>query len=43
MLVCDNIVTFEAFPVLVNVTNNLIIKLQESFLKPRDEPQFNLS
>ena len=41
MLLCDNIVTFEAVPVLANGTNNLIIKLREIFLKHRDEPQFN--
>ena len=41
MLVCDNIVSFEDFPVLANGTNNFRIKLKESLLIHRDEPQLN--
>ena len=41
MLVCKNIMSFEDFSVLVNGTNNFGIKLEESILTHRDEPQLN--
>ena len=41
MLVCNNIMSFEDFSVLVNGTNNFGIKLEESILTHRDEPQLN--
>ena len=41
MLVCNNIVSFEDFSVLANGTNDFRIKLQESLLIHRDEPQLN--
>ena len=41
MLVYDNILSFEHFPVLANRTNDFRIKLQKSLLIHRDEPQLN--
>ena len=41
MLVCNNIVSFEDFSVLVNGTSDLRIKLQESLLIHRDGLQLN--
>ena len=41
MLVCNNIVSFEDFSVLVNGTSNFRIKLQESLLTHRDGLQLN--
>ena len=41
MLVCNNNVSFEDFSVLANGTNDFRIKLQESLLIHRDEPQLN--
>ena len=41
MLVCNNIVLFEDFSVLANGTNYFLIKLPESLLIHRDEPQSN--
>ena len=41
MLVCNNMVPFEDFPVLANGTNGFKIKLQESLSTHRDGPQLN--
>ena len=41
MLVCNNIVSFEDFSVLVYGTNHFRIKLQESLLIYGDGPQLN--
>ena len=41
MLVCNNIVSFEDFSVLANGTNDFRIKLQQSLLIYRDEPQLS--
>ena len=41
MLVCNNIMSFEDFSVLLKGTNNFGIKLEESILIHRDEPQLN--
>ena len=41
MLVCNNTVSFEDFPVLANGTNDFRMKLQGSLLIHRDEPQLN--
>ena len=41
MLVCNNIVSFEDFSVLVYGTNHFTIKLQESLLIHGDGPQLN--
>ena len=41
MLVCNNIVSFEDFSVLVNGTNDFRIKLQKSLLIHRDGSQLH--
>ena len=41
MLVCNNIVSFKDFSVLANGTNDFRIKLQQSLLIYRDEPQLS--
>ena len=40
-LVCNNILSFEYFPVVANGANNFRINLQESLLILRDGPQLN--